>query len=163
MKVPCKVPFALVLAIMAGVLSWLILKWAMPVTFLFSGDIFTQEFHYVYSEGYAGDSFQVGVNKMFVASAILVAVVLPVISGLLAGSNLKTKTKRWLFMSFSIALCLFPVSALGVATIALIRYTLDMGLTTARTEGVACGLVGICVIALFLIWIARAARSKQQI
>jgi hypothetical protein len=155
MKIKRFVPFPLTIVVMLA-LCWLAWKWSgdgVPVKSFFGGHVFTAKFIYVW-EG-AGDSFQVGVAKMFIVSMIMTAVILPVITLCYLVTNLKTAVQKWTFFILSLALCVFPFSALGVAVVALTRYILDMGATAARVKGVAYGIFGIVFIASFLILLAK--------
>ena len=137
-------------------LCWLAWKWTgngVPVRSLFDGYVFTAKI--IYMGAGAVDSFQCGVAKMFLVSVILTAVILPVIALCYVVTNLKTAIQKWTFLILSLALCIFPLSALGITVVALTRYILDMGLTAARVKGVICGVSGILIIALFLFLLAK--------
>jgi hypothetical protein len=155
MKIKQIVPFPVTMAVML-VLGWLAWKWTgngVPVKSFFDGYVFTSKFIYVGAG--AMDSFQSGVAKMFVVSIILAAVILPVITLCYVVTNLKTAFQEWVFFILSLALCIFPFSALGIVVVALARYILDMGVTAARVKGVACGVFGIVFIATFLFLLAK--------
>jgi hypothetical protein len=152
-KITSRVPFALTLPAMSGVLGLLVWKWSVPVESFFGGYVFIAQFIYV--GGGAMDSFQCGVAKMFLVSIILTAIILPVIVLCGVVTHLKTAVQKWTFFMLSLALCVFPFSALGVVVVALTRYILDMGVTAARVKGVACGVFGIVFIASFLIFLEK--------
>jgi hypothetical protein len=153
MRIAHKVPFVLTTILLLA-LGWLAWEWTRGVTItsFFGGYVFTATFTYA---GGAGDSFQVGVNKMFLVAIILTAVLLPAIALCGVVTHLKTTVQKWAFLILSLALCIFPFSALGIAVVALTRYILDMGLTIARVEGVICGIAGILFIAAFLVLLAK--------
>jgi hypothetical protein len=155
MKTKPFVPFSLTMALMLA-LGWLAWNWTgngVPVKSFFDGYVFTAKFIYVGAG--AVDSFQCGVAKMFIVAIILTAVILPVITLCYVVTNLKTVFQEWVFFILSLALCIFPFSALGIVVVALARYILDMGVTVARVKGVACGVVGIVFIASFLFLLAK--------
>ena len=155
MKTKFIVPFALTMTVMLG-LCWLAWKWTgngVPVRSFFDGYVFTAKF--IYMGAGAVDSFQCGVAKMSLVSVILTAVILPVIALCCVVTNLKTAVQKWTFLILSLALCIFPLSALGITVVALTRYILDMGLTSARLKGVICGVSGILFITFFLFLLAK--------
>jgi hypothetical protein len=92
---------------------------------------------------------------MFLVAIILTAVILPAIALCGVVTHLKTTVQKWAFLILSLALCLFPFSALGIAVVALTRYILDMGLTAARVQGVFCGILGSAFIVAFLFLLAK--------
>lgn len=155
-----KVPFAVTAGGMLGGLGYLIWKWSVPVTSLFGGHVFTAQFTYVGAG--AVDSFQCGVAKMFVASMILSAAILPGIALGGAFTRLQTTIQKRTFLFLSLVLCVFPLSALGIAVVALTRYIFDMGLTPARVKGVICGVSGILFIAAFLFFLAKSVHKTPR-
>jgi hypothetical protein len=151
MKAPIKLPFWTSVAVLMSVSVWMFLTWSAPMERIATGDLFRRHFAYVDSPyNGAGDSFRVGVNKVFLGALLLSSVLVLTVGGLRWLSTELSRIEGRLLFALSSILGLFPMSAFAVALVMVGRLTLDMGITPRRLLGIACAAGGILAVLAFL-------------
>ena len=135
-------------------------SWHFPVTFLCSGKVFVQHFDYVYYEGYPFDSFNVGVNKVFIIFLLFAVVLLPLLGLWRITARPFAGFRRAVYLAVSAAVSVFPIAAAIVATVMVTRLTVDMGITQKRLLGITVGVVCIAVVPVCLYVFCRKPRAN---
>ena len=146
-------------AVLVMVLSFLTYTdWHFPITFLCSGDVFVRDFEYIY-HGEACDSFNVGVNKMFLVFFLLLFILFPSLGFWRYTARSFAGFHRVVYLSLGTALSIFPLAAALVATIMVTRLTLDMGITQKRIIGITLGIICIAVVPVCLYFLCRKSKA----
>ena len=160
MKTPLKVPFRLSATIL--VLAWSYLAfggWLQPARFLITGEVFWCKFDYVLSPDEVGDGFNVGVARMLLVSLISFCVFVGVVGLLRWFTAELSRVERSIFRVLFVLLGLFPLSAIAVAFVMILRLVLDMGATSKRLAGLGCA-AGAAVVVLGCLWLFLKLREK---
>ena len=154
-------PFYTIGAMLVMLFSFLTYtEWHFPITFLCSGDVFVRDFQYVY-HGEACDSFNVGVNRMFLIFFMLAVILFPSLGFWRYAARPFAGFRRVVYLSLSTALSIFPLAAALVATIMVTRLTVDMGITQKRITGITLGIICITLIPVCLYFLCRKPKKQS--
>jgi hypothetical protein len=138
----------LLLATVGIYLAWN--GWGLSVKFLCSGEVFMQEYKYVDDGNYlCGDGFRVAINRLFIFSLLLAAMLLLVLNFWRITAHPFAGARRIIFVVLSVALSVVPLSAALVGTIMITRLTMNLGVTPMRLLGIATGMALVSVFPIF--------------
>jgi hypothetical protein len=154
--------YAIGVVLVALLSFWACTDWRLPVTFLCSGEVFLQDFDYVYHSGDLFDGFNVGVNKMFAIFLLFAVVLLPLLGLWRITARPFAGFRRGVYVALSTALSVFPIATALVATVMVTRLTVDMGITQKRLVGIAVGIVCSAAVLVFLYLCCRRPRATMH-
>lgn len=131
----------------------------VPIKFLFSGEVFVQEFKFIDDGNYvSGDGFRVAVNRVFLFSIMLTAVLLLILNVWRITAQPFAGARRIIFMTMSVAFSLVPLACALVGTIMVIRLTMNLGVTPKRLLGIA---TGMAIVSAFPIFFWATFRKRE--
>ena len=130
------------------------------IHYVFSGKFLESRFRL--PSQLAGDSYQVGINRMLVCAIFLLAIATPIVVAvrwLIVPSN---AFGIWLFILFSSAASLFPLCFLIIAFHMILQYIWAMGVTLQRLLGMAVTVLLLTFLIATWLWAIGLLKRKPR-
>lgn len=134
--------------IIIAAITVLVYYFWFPIRFVFSGNFLESRFK-LPSE-LAGDSYQVGINRMLICGLFLLCIGIPVLLSVRWLMDRSGAFGKWLFIAFSSTASLFPLCFFIIAFHMILQYIWAMGISSKRLLAIA--ITAMLIVLLIAAW-----------